>query len=34
MESHLHKFEEEKERQAAYAARYEQEEKQVAAMRK
>lgn len=34
MESHLLKFEEEKNRQAAVAARGENEERQVAAMRK
>ena len=34
MESHLQKFEEEKNRQAAVAARGENEERQVAAMRK
>ena len=34
IESHLQKFEEEKNRQAAVAARGENEERQVAAMRK
>ena len=34
MESHVAKFEEEKVRQAALAARADQEESQVAAMRK
>mgnify|MGYP000980853960 CR=1 FL=1 len=34
MESHVAKFEEEKERQAAMAARLDQEQRQVAAMRK
>ena len=34
MESHLAKFEEEKDRQAAFAARADSEDVQVAAMRK
>ena len=34
MESHLHKFEEEKDRQQAVATRAETEDRQVAAMRK